>query len=268
MKENTIKNFWYLTGISLIFAVIALLTSSVAEWAYRSLDTEINSAGAAVLFLFPVYMIKGLAIAFIDVFVCRFTLIASSAVFLSALIARFPFNPENGHFKGFKFFTVLGYTIAKITAVLLSIALSLAVPCGILMALPLLIGFFAFCKKEINAVADIKSSDKLSHFTELAYNCDTPAILCDTDFTIYCSNSFADSLYKSYDSPEIMGRCFCDLLSDEEARKLRGCAETLSENSSFDRLFVTYTDENKPDLTVTAVRFKNRRLVGFLIKHE
>lgn len=273
MKINFNKHFLQLLVISGGFFLISLLGTAIAPVSLggffgQSGDDEI----ILILLLLPIYIfwvIFEASLGFLsELYLVKAPLISAIIILLSAVFARFLFNPKNGYFTGFRFFTVLGYTIAKITAVLYSIAFSLAVPSGIIITLPLIIGFFVFCKNQINDVEDIKSSDKLSHFTELAYNCDAPAILCDKDMIIHTSNSYADRLYKSYDSPEIMGRCFCSFLSDDEAQKLRSCAEILSENSSFDRLIVTYTEDNTPDLTVTAVRFKNRRLVGFLIKHE
>ena len=269
MKENITKNFWYLTGIALMFVLIDLLGFVGVESAYLTLDKEVDSAGVAILFLFPVYMIKGIAIVFIDIFVCQFTFISCIAIVLSALIARFLFSPENGHFIGYGIFMGIGYVLAIITAILWALIIACFVfLVGLVTAIICIICFIKFCKSGWKLTVNIITANKLSHFTELAYNCDSPAILCDKDMIIHTSNSYADRLYKSYDSPEIMGRCFCSFLSDEEAQKLRSCAENLSENSSFDRLIVTYTEDNTPDLTVTAVRLKNRRLVGFLIKHE
>ncbi len=273
MKNNFNKHFLQLMIIGAVFFLIALFgTTIVSDSSKGFLGQSGEDEGILIILLLPIYLfwiIIEAAIFYIgNLFLVTIPVISGALIILSALMARFLFAPENGHFTGYSVLTVLGYTIARFTAVLCSIAFSLAIPCGILIALPSLVCFSFFCKNQSYDVSEDQSVNKLFYFTELAYNCNTPAILCDKDLIIHTSNSYADQLYKSYDSPEITGRCFCSFLSDEEAQKIRSCAENLSENSSFDRLIVTYTDENKPDLTVTAVRFKNRRLVGFLIKHE
>lgn len=273
MKNNFNKHFIQLLIIGAVFFLIALLgTSIVPDSSTGFLGQSGEDEGILILLLLPLYLfwiIIEAAIFYIgNLFLVTIPVMSGILIILSAIIARFLFNPNNGHFTGFSILTVLGYTIAKITAVLYSITFSIAFPCGILIALPSLVCFLFFCRNQTYDVSEYASVNKLSHFSKLPYELNTPALLCDTDFKVYSSNSFADRLYKSYDSPQISGRCFCDLLSDEHAQKLRSCAETLRENSSFDRLIVSYTDDNKPDLTVTAVRFKNRKLVGFLIKHE
>lgn len=269
MKEKIIRNFWYLTGISLLFIIIALLGLAGVESAYHTLDKEVDSAGAAIIFLFPAYIIEGIAIAIIDVFACRFTIFTSIIIFVYALTARFLISPENGHFTGYKILMGLGYASSMVVAVSWALIVScLVFPAGIIAAIVGMVFLIRFCSGCCKLTFSEISSDKLSYCTDIPYRINEAAVLCDLNMTVHTVNLSAEEYYKTYSSSEIKGKSMYDFLSSDASEKLRRNSELLKEHYELERFIISSDETDNSKVTVNAVRYKNKTLIGFLIKHE
>lgn len=269
MKDKITKNFWYLTGISLFFLVTALIGFIAIDSAWKALEIQTDSAGAATVFLLPVYLIGIIVLAFLDFFVCYFTLFAGIIILVLAVIARYLLSPENGHFIGYKVLMGFGYACAVITAIPLALILAcLAFPVGAVLAIVYLIFFIKICLKGWKLTFREIVSDVLSFYSDIPENFSKPAILCGTDFIIHTTNSSANQHYKTYNQPEMQGLLIHNFLTDETGAELDRCAEMLKNNDSLERFILTYDENDNPDLTVTAVRQKNKKLAGYLIRHE
>lgn len=276
MKNKLNKNCLYLIGIAVLFLIIALCGYPINKALEVQFDEQVNSSGEAailIILLLPVYLImwlvQAVAIAAFELFVVTVPFISGLVILTCALVARFFLSPENGHNIGYRILMGIGYTGAIFTAIPCAAVIScFGFPLGATIAIPCLIFFIKLCSKGLKLTFNEITADKLSFYSDLPHSSFKPAILCDTDFIVHTTNTSADQHYKTYSRPEIKGLLIYNFLTDETGAKLDKCAEMLKNNDSLERFILTYDENGNPDLTVTAVRQKNKKLVGYLFKHE
>lgn len=276
MKNKLNENCLYLMGITVLFLIMALCGWQMYKSLEVQFNEQFNSIGEEailVILLLPIYLgtflIQAVAIEVFKYFVVIIPFISGLVILTFALVARFLLSPENGHNTGYRIFTKLAYAIAAFTAIPCAATMScFGFPLGAAIAIPCLIFFIRFCSKRCKTVCSEITADKLSCYSCLLHNICKPAILCDTDFIVHTTNNSADLKYRTYSQPEIKGQLIYNFLTDEIAADLDRYAEMLKNHDSLERFILTYDESGNPDLTVTAVRHKNKKLVGYLFKHE
>ncbi len=276
MRNKLNENCLYLIGITVLFLIMALCGWQMYKSLEVQFNEQFNSIGEEailVILLLPIYLgaflVQAIAIEGFKYFVVIIPFISGLVILTCALIVRFILSPENGHNTAYRIFITLAYAIAAFTAIPCAATMScFGFPLGAAIAIPCLILFIRFCSKRCKTVCNEITADKLSFYSDLPHNICKPAILCDTDFLIHTTNNSADQHYKTYSQPEMKGLLIYNFLTDETGAKLDKCAEMLKNSDSLERFILTYDENGNPDLTITAVRQKNKKLVGYLFKHE
>lgn len=276
MKNKMNVNCLYLIGIAIFLLIVALCGYPISNALEAQFNEQLNPSVEEIILiilLLPIYLVMWLvqaaAIEVFKLFVVIIPFISGLIILTCALVTRFLFSPENGHYTGYKVLTAVGYACAILASLPCAFTISgFAFPLGAIIAILCLIFFFKLCSKGWELTFSEIAEDELSFYSDLPHDIYKPAILFDTDFRIHTVNNSANQYYKTLNTPELKGLNICNFLTDEECAKLRSSAQLIRDNQSLERFVLSNNDADNYNLILSAVRAKNKKLVGFLIKHE